>query len=98
MLPLLPEENLTYRRRMTQAATMVYAMRVPMLIMSTRCFKSNTVAIRPENIPDRTVATRGVCVEWFTRDKNLGMRPSEAIAYSTLRPNLIKKTLSLSFD
>ena len=59
-------------------------MRVPMLIMSTRCFRSNTVAIRPENIPDRTVATSGVCVEWFTLDRNRGMRPSEAMAYSTL--------------
>ena len=59
-------------------------MRVPMLIMSTRCFRSKSVAMRPDRSPDKTVATSGVCVEECTRDRNRGIRPSEAIAYSTL--------------
>lgn len=69
---------------MTLTATMVYASRVPIDINSTRCWRSNSRAIKALSIPLMTRFHIGTCVRSLMRPRKPNNRPSFAIEYIVL--------------
>jgi len=73
-----------YLSRITLTATMVYASRVPIDINSTRCWRSNSRAIKALSSPLMIRLHTGTCVRSLIRPRKPNNKPSFAMEYIVL--------------